>query len=453
MASILKKLVSVLLLGGLVGVVAYAMVKPDVVPETRDRPGAQRKGGGGGGSGEAPVVPVLATRASRQDVPVLLDAVGTVRPWNTVTIKPQVDGRIMKVAFQEGQDVKAGDLLAEIDPATYQALLDQALAKRAITATQLANAKRDYDRMARIPSVMAQKTMDTQQAQVEQYEAQLKSDDAAIASARTVLGYTRIVSPIAGRTGLRLVDEGNLVRAGDAGLVTITEIDPIAVVFALPQQRLQDVQRAQRRGAVVVEAVDSDGRAAIETGALDVIDNQIDPQTGTIRMKARFPNPRRLLWPGQFVNVRVKVDTLEGVVAVPTSAVQRGPAGTFVWLVGADSAATVRPVETGLQTETLAVVTKGLEVGDQVVTTGFARISEGARLVVREAPAAAPVGFAPPARVKGGKGDKGGEKGKRRREGADAKAAAPADAATAASATIVPAGEAHGGKAGTSGTP
>lgn len=412
MATILKKLLSVVLLASLVGVVAYAMVKPDPAPDPTAQFG--RRGGGGGGP---PMVPVLAAVAARADVPVVLDGVGTVRPLNTVTIKPQVDGRLVKVAFAEGQDVKAGDLLALIDPATYQAALDQALARAAVTETQLANARRDYDRMAKIPSVMAQKTMDTQQAQVDQFVAQLKADEAAVASARTVLGYTRVVSPINGRTGLRLVDEGNLVRSGDAGLVTITEIDPVVIIFTLPQQRLVEVQRALARGAVTVEALDADGRQVLETGTLEVVDNQIDAQTGTIRMKARFANSRRLLWPGQFANVRVRVDTLAGVLAIPAPAVQRGPAGTFVWVVGANKEAVVRPVEVGLTTEAVAVVTKGLEPGEQVVTTGFARISEGARLIVREAPASAPVGFAPPARARGGEGGtKGGEKGQRRRQ-------------------------------------
>ncbi|MGE3916219.1 MAG: efflux RND transporter periplasmic adaptor subunit [Hyphomicrobiaceae bacterium] len=443
MASILKKLLAVLHFGGLVGVVAYAMVKPEATPEGRDRPGA--KGGASAAGGGPPVVPVLAARAELQSVPVLVDAVGTVRPLNIVTVKPQVDGRILKIGFKEGQDVKAGDLIAELDPASYQAALDQAIARREITATQLANARRDYDRMAKIPNVMAQKTMDTQEAQVEQLEAQLKADDAAIASARTTLGYTRITSPIDGRTGLRQIDEGNLVRsAGDAGIVTITEIDPIALVFSLPQQRLREVQRAERQGTVAVEAMDADGQRVVATGTLEVIDNQIDAATGTIRMKARFPNAGRLLWPGQFINVRVKVDTLDSVVTVPTAAVQRGPAGTFVWVVDGESKAKVRPVETGLTTEVVAVVAKGVEPGEQVVTTGFARISEGARLVVRDAPAAAPVAFAPPAKARGGKGGNRGEKGKRRREGEAAQSgsgsgatgtAAPASAAPASAAT------------------
>ena len=449
MASILKKLAAVLLLGGLVGVVAYAMVKPETTVQTRDRPSTRSKGGGGA------AIPVLAAAAQRQDVPVLLDAVGTVRPWNTVTVRPQVDGRIMKINFQEGQDVKAGDVLAEIDPAVYQAALDQAIARRAVTDTQLVNAKRDYDRMVKIPGVMAQKTMDTQQAQVEQLEAQLKADDALISSARTTLGYARITSPITGRTGFRLVDEGNLVRSGDAGIVTITEIDPIAVIFMLPQQRLPDVQKAAARGPVRVEAMNADGRTMIADGTLDVIDNQIDPTTGTIRMKARFANPGRALWPGQFVNVRIKVDTLQNEVAVPTVAVQRGPAGTFVWLVDANGSAVVRPVQAGLQTETLTVIAKGLEGGERVVTSGFARISEGARLEVRDAPAAAPVSFAPPPRARGRKGGGGGEKGKRRREsgGTARQSERSSDAASAASATIAPAPRSTGSVTGSSARP
>lgn len=408
----LKKLVAISLLAGLVGVVAYAMVKPETAPQTRDRPG---RGGGSPKGGGAVVVPVLAANATRSDVPVLLEGVGTARPLNTVTVRPQADGRLIKIHFREGQDVAAGDLLAEIDPASYQAALDQAIARRAVTAVQFANATRDYERMAKIPGVVAQKTMDTQKAQAEQLAAQLKADDAAIASARTTLSYTRVTAPISGRTGLRLIDEGNLVRSGDAGIVTISAIDPIAVIFTLPQQRLAEVRRAEAKGQVPVDALDGETQKAIANGTLDVIDNQIDQQTGTIRLKARFPNPKRELWPGQFVNVRVKVATLDSVISVPTAAIQRGPAGTFVWIVGPQGAATVRAVETGLTTETVAVVTKGLQVGEQVVTTGFARISEGARLIVRDAPAAAPVGFAPPPKGRGrGNRAKGEGAGKRR---------------------------------------
>ncbi len=436
LVSLLRKLTAVALLGGLVGVVAYAMVKPETPAPTRDRPSR----GSSGARGGAPLVPVLAADAQRTSVPVVLDGVGTVRPLKTVTVRTQVDGRILKIAFDEGQEIKAGDLLAELDPATYRAALDQAIARRAITETQLANARRDYDRMAKIPNVMAQKTMDTQEAQVAQLAAQLKADDAAIASARTVLDYTRITAPITGRTGFRLVDEGNIVRSGDAGIVTITTLDPINVVFTVPQQRLGDLKRAMVRESTrnSVEAIDSDGKAVGGAGRLEVIDNQIDQQTGTVRIKAVFANAERALWPGQFVNIKVKVDILEDVVAVPAAAVQRGPAGTFVWLVGEENAAVVRPVETGLQTEQLAVIKSGLEAGERVVTTGFARISEGARLVIREAPASSPVSFAPPPKARrGGKGGGSGEgtKGERRKrresgagdggEGARSKGSAP----------------------------
>lgn len=435
MASILKKLVAIALLGSMVGVVAYAMVKPATAPQTRDRPGRGMAGGGGG-------IPVLATRAAQQNVPVQLDAVATVRPLNTVTVRPQVDGQILRITFEEGQDVKAGDLLAEIDPATYQANLDQAVAKRAVTETQLENAQKDYDRYMKAPGVTAQKTVDAQAALVAQLKAQLKADDASISSARTILGYTRVTAPINGRTGLRTVDAGNLVRSGDAGIVTISEIDPIAVLFTLPQQKLQEVRRAEAKGKVAVEALDADGRNVIATGELEVIDNQIDATTGTIRMKARFANAQRLLWPGQFVNVRIRVDTLQNVVAVPTVAVQRGPAGTFVWTVSESGTATIQPVETGLTTETVAVVTKGLDAGTQVVTSGFARISDGARLALQEAPVSTPVGFAPPPRARRGKGGKGGDGTQRRRpEGAGKRPAGEASSthdAAANAATMIP---------------
>ena len=199
--------------------------------------------------------------------------------------------------------------------------------------------KRDSERYARIPGVVAQKTVDTQTAQVAQLEAQMRADDAAIASARAVLDYTRITAPIDGRTGMRLVDEGNIVRAGDAGLVTITQLQPISVLFNLPQQQLQRVNRAQAQVAVAVEAIDADGKTVIDNGALQVVDNQVDQTTGTVRMKADFPNATMQLWPGQFVNVRLLVETLTQVVVVPTPAIQRGPNGAFVYVVGAEERA------------------------------------------------------------------------------------------------------------------
>jgi multidrug efflux system membrane fusion protein len=313
-------------------------------------------------------------------MPVHLNGVGTAKARNTVTVRPQVDGRILSIKFKEGQEVKKGDVLALIDPATYQAQLDQATAKKALDEAQLANAQRDLDRYTKLGgNVVAQKTIDTQRALVDQLTAQIKLDEAAIANARAFLDYTTILSPLEGRTGMRMVDEGNLVRASDAGIVIITEIRPITVVFTLPQQQLSQVNAALARGTVGVEALAADGKTALDRGALQVVDNQVDQATGTVRMKAEFPNAELQLWPGQFVNVRVLVDTLKQVVVIPTPAVQRGPNGTFAYVVqAAEERVALRPITVGLQNESTAVVLKGIAASERVVTTGFARLKDGA---------------------------------------------------------------------------
>ncbi len=366
---------------------------------------------------------MLVADVVRKDVPVLLEGVGTARPLKTVTVRPQVDGTILKIAFEEGQDIAEGELLAEIDPATYRAQRDQAVAKRVLTEKQLENARLDLARYQKIPGVVAEKTVDTQRAQVAQLEAQIKADAAAVAQAETVLGYTRITSPIAGRVGMRLVDEGNLVRAGDAGLAVITQIQPIAVLFTLPQQQLADVNRALAAGEVKVEALGTDGKSIVDSGVLKVVDNQIDQQTGTVRMKADFPNATRQLWPGQFANVRVRVDTLKDAVAIPLAAVQRGPSGTFVYVVDDEQRAAMRPVTLGLMTETDAVVTAGLDAGSRVVTTGFGRLSDGTKVRIGEEPkpnAPAAPDAAPPAAAAVDRGE--GDRRERRRRGGEARA-------------------------------
>jgi multidrug efflux system membrane fusion protein len=330
---------------------------------------------------DAPV-PVLVAPARVADFPLYLEGVGTAKARNTVTVRPQVDGRILSINFKEGQEVKRGDVLARIDPSTYQAQLDQAAAKKALDEAQLANAVRDLERYTKLGgNVIAQKTIDTQRALVDQLKAQIKLDEAAIANAKAFLGYTTIVAPIDGRTGIRMVDEGNLVRASDAGIVVITELRPISVLFTLPQQQLVQVNAAQATGALAVEALQAGGQSILDKGRLQVIDNQIDQTTGTVRMKAEFPNARQQLWPGQFVNVRVLVDTLEGVVTAPTPAVQHGPSGTFVYVVqgeGEEDRASLRPVSVSHQTETVAVIAKGLDGSERVVTTGFSRLKDGA---------------------------------------------------------------------------
>jgi multidrug efflux system membrane fusion protein len=335
--------------------------------------------------------PVLVAPAITADVPVYLDAVGTTKALNTVTVRAQVGGQIVKIAFREGQDVKRGDVLAEIDPRTYQAQLDQAVAKKAQDEATLANARIDFDRYTKLAASNSgsKQQADTQKALVAQLEAQVQSDQAAIDNARTMLSYTKITAPADGRTGIRLIDEGNLVQAGDTnGIVVVTQLRPIAVLFNLPQQQFQQVSKAFTAGPVTVEAVGTDGRTSIDLGTLSVIDNQMDQTTGTIRMKAEFPNAQLQLWPGQYVNIRLLVETLKQVVTVPTAAVQRGPNGTFTFVVGADSTVTVRPVVVAQQDDARAVITTGLKADERVVTTGFTRLSAGTKVNVQSNEAA-----------------------------------------------------------------
>lgn len=346
-------------------------------------------------------VPVVVAMAETADVPITLEGVGTVRARNTVTVRSQVEGRLLSINFKEGQTVEKGDLLAKIDPATYQAALDQAVAKKALDEALLANQKHDLERYEKVGTLAeSQQQIDTQRALVRQQEAQIKADQAAIDNTTTILGYTNIVSPLRGRTGIRTVDEGNIIRSTDpAGIVVITEIQPIAVLFTLPQQDLPQIRKDDPNEVLVAEAFTTDGKTQLETGSLQVIDNQIDPTTGTVRLKAEFPNKKLALWPGQFVNVRLRVDTLKGVVVVPPVAVQRGPTGTFVYVVTDAGTAAVRQVTVGRQTDTQAVIEAGLNAGDKVITSGFGRLSDGAKIVVatNPPPAAAPPSVEPQA--------------------------------------------------------
>jgi multidrug efflux system membrane fusion protein len=371
---LLKRLLALAVLATLVGVVIYASTLPSVQKQFAGRRGKAHSQG---------PIPVAAARAQIANVPLYLEGVGTTKARNTVTVRPQVDGRILSIHFKEGQDVRRGDLLAKIDPATYRAQLDQAVAKKVLDEAELANARRDLERYSKLgANIIAQKTIDTQDALVDKLTAQIKLDDAAIANATAFLAYTTIAAPIDGRTGIRLVDEGNLVRASDAGIVVITELRPVSVLFTLPQQQLAQVQKAQARGALAVEALDVDGKAALDRGALQVVDNQVDPATGTVKMKAEFPNANLQLWPGQFVNVRLLIDTLEQVVVIPTPAVQRGPNGTFAYVLQADDRVALRPITVAHQSETQAVIARGIGADDQVVTTGFARLKDGATVSV-----------------------------------------------------------------------
>ena len=413
----LKKLLRPLILVTVLVVVAGA-VAVAVMPRSQQQ--AQRPGGRGGSADRA--VPVLAAAASLADVPVYLDGIGTTKALNTVTVRPQVEGKLISIAFKEGQDVKRGDILARIDPVTYQAQLDQAIALKAQHQAQLLNARMDVDRYSQLAKLNAgsQQQADAARAQVAQLEAQIKSDEAAIENARAVLAYTSIVAPIDGRTGLRLIDEGNIVRASDAtGIVVITQIRPIAVLFSLPQQYLAQLNKAFAQGPLPVEALGADGRTVADRGTLQVVDNQVDQTTGTIRLKAEFPNADLQLWPGQFVNVRLLIDTLRQVVVVPTAAVQRGPSGPYVFVIQPDSTVALRPVALSQQDEARAVIATGLQTGEQVVTSGFARLASGAKVTVSQPAndkARAPDGRPPDAR-RPGAGRLGGGEGRQRSEG------------------------------------
>lgn len=332
-------------------------------------------------------VSILVARAQIADVPVYIDGVGTARPAASVTVRPQVDGQLQRVLFREGQEVKKGDVLAQIDPSLYQAQLDQALAKKTQNEALLDNARRDlerYTRLAETNSVTKQQA-DTQRATVAQIEAQVKADQAAIDNARTMLAYTTITAPIDGRTGIRTIDEGNLVKQSDTnGLVTISQVSPIAVIFSVPQQQLPRVNKAWAAGPVPVDAMDADGRAVVDRGRLDVIDNTIDQTTGTVRLKAEFPNTNLTLWPGSFANVRLLVDTLRHAIVIPTAAVQRGPRGTFVYVVNADNTVSVRPVAIAMQDDAQAVIASGLDAGEQVASSGYARLADGTQVRIAE---------------------------------------------------------------------
>lgn len=333
------------------------------------------------GSAPIPVVPGIVTK---QDVPIYLDGLGTVQAFNTVTVRSRVDGQVQRIAFVEGQEVKAGDLLAKIDPAPFQAQLDQNLAKKAQDEAQLSVARltlqRDADLLA--GKILAQQDYDTQKALVDQLAATVQGDQAAIDNARVQLAYTTITSPLAGRTGIRQVDQGNIVHASDSnGLVVITQLKPISVVFTLPEQNLGQIQQHLTAGEILAAlAVDRDGKTTLGEGQLAVIDNQIDTSTGTIRLKAVFPNADLKLWPGQFVNVRLRLEIRTGCSVVPASVVQRGPEGTFAFVIS-NEVAVVRPIKVAPQIEGgMALVNEGLLPGERVVVDGQYKLQPGARV-------------------------------------------------------------------------
>ena len=329
-------------------------------------------------------IPVLVAPARYADVPVTADVLGTVQATNSVTVRSQVDGKLVEIDFKEGQEVKKGDVIARIDPVTFKAVYDQAVAKKAQDEAQLANAQVDLVRYQKLAETQygSHQQADTQKALVAQYSAQIQQDQASIDNAKATLDYATIRAPIDGRTGLRLVDQGNIVHASDTtGIVTIAQVKPIAAVFNLPQQWLRQVNKAIGKGPLRLEARDDASADVLDTGTLEVVDNTVDQTTGTVKLKGSFPNAGVQLWPGQFVNLRLYVDTLSHVVVVPTAAVQRGPDGAFVYVANND-AVTLTKVTIGRQTEADTVVTAGLEPPAVVVTTGFTRLTDGAKIAV-----------------------------------------------------------------------
>ena len=331
----------------------------------------------------SPAIPVTAGTVKVEDVPVFLNGIGTVQAYNSVAIKSRVDGQIVRVDFKEGQDVREGDPLFQIDPRSYQAAVDQAQAAKQKDEANLAGAQADLERYEKLltPGWQTRQSYDQQKAQVAQLQAAIKGDEAQINTAKINLGYTDIRSPIDGRLGARLVDKGNIVHANDnTPLVMITEFKPIFVSFTLPQESLDDVHENNKQAPLVVRAYSGDGKKELAEGKLTLIDNMIDQATGTIHLKARFDNENERLWPGEFVSLRVILSMRRGVATVPQQTVQQGPNGHYAYVIKPDNTVERRAVEVASIQDGIAVITKGLAENERVVVDGQFRLTEGARV-------------------------------------------------------------------------
>ncbi len=340
-----------------------------------------------------PPVAVSVTPAMKRDVPVLLSGIGTVQALNTVQIRSRVDGTLDQVNFQEGQQVKQGDVLAIIDPRLFQAALDQAKAKLAQDEAQLVSDEKDLERSRQLSQqkFASQQSVDQLTAKVGVDRALIEADQAAIRTAETNLSYTAIAAPFPGRIGLRAVDPGNIVKANDTStfIATLTQQHPIALVFTLPESQLAAVREAQRAGAVPVMALDQEGKKTIAKGKLQVIDNQVNEATGTIRLKAIFDNKDEALWPGQYTPVKVQVGVRKDAVTVPFVAMQRGPNGLFVWVAKPDQHAVMAQIETGPSYDNLTIAEKGVSEGDLIITSNQYKLQPNARIELNTPPVAA----------------------------------------------------------------
>lgn len=347
---------------------------------------SQQQPRGKGGRRNMPMAPIQAATAQTQSVPQYFSGLGTVTAANTVTVRSRVDGQLMALHFQEGQQVEAGQLLAEIDPRPYQVALAQAQGQLARDKATLANAQRDLARYQKLAQthLVSQQELDNQRALVSETQGTIKADEASVASAELNLTYSRITAPIAGRVGLKQVDIGNYISSGDTtGLVVLTQTHPIDVLFSLPENSIQAILQAQKAGQpLLVEAWDRSNSTLLTEGELLSLDNQIDATTGTIKLKARFSNQDDRLFPNQFVNARLKVNTLHDAVVIPVAALQMGSEGNFVWVVNSENKVSKKSVKPGLQDSEKVVISAGLDAGERVVTDGLDRLTEGAQVEV-----------------------------------------------------------------------
>jgi membrane fusion protein, multidrug efflux system len=333
------------------------------------------------GAQKLAAIPVTVADVKTADFPVYLNGLGTVEPYNTVTVRSRVDGAVTKITFKQGQMVKEGDVLVQIDPRPYQAALDQALSKKAQDEANLKNAQLNLQRYTTLAEkdYSSRQQLDTQQATVDQLIAQIKGDQAAIDNAQTQVGYTTIRSPLSGKTGFRLVDEGNIVHAADTtGIVTIVKLQPISVVFTAPEENVPEINKALAAGTVPVTALSSDGSKILSHGHLALVNNEVDQASGTIRMKATFQNDDNVLWPGLSVSTRLLVDTLKQVTVVPEDTVQHGPNGLYAFVIGDGSKAEMHDIKVDREGSGQAVVSQGLSAGQKVVVAGQYRLQQGA---------------------------------------------------------------------------
>jgi membrane fusion protein, multidrug efflux system len=371
-----RRLVLAILLALVCGALALSWTR------SGNEAGAQVSGGRGA-RGEQRAVPVVTARAARQDVPIYMSGIGAIKALNTISITPQVNGAITQVAFTEGQMVKRGDLLVQIDPRPYQNALDQTQGQLLKDRANLANAELDLRRYRTLASEnsIALQQVDTQAALVQQLQGVVKSDEALVQTAALNLSMCRIESPIAGRTGLRQIDIGNIVQANTTNpIVVVTQLQPISLIFTLPENAFESVRAAKAKGTVPVYAYTQDDTTQLDTGTLLTLDNEIDQATGTIKLKATFPNAALRLWPGEFVNARILLGTEHNVVTAPSVAVQRGPYGQFVFVVANDNVAQNRMVRTGISENGVTVIADGLKPGERVITEGQEKVVAGAHV-------------------------------------------------------------------------